>query len=362
MDSFNTVVIILSFIGILFYTSVVYYGFKVLKLASYVPSWKRGWALFISAILLLIINRVFLLCGIVLEYNYLNFVIPLFSSLFLQFFIYDISLLFKDMPSLHGESRFITLLKHLPVGVVIYGNDISIDYINDKAMEILGVSDSVEGDIKNLYFTREDGSILPENEYPVNIVLSTGVHLYYKIYGIDVNGFKKCVLLNAYPTTNGDGQVILVLVDITDLKNAEESCRMSEDRYRKIFMASHDAVVISRKSDGLIYSVNTAFLQLTGYSEEEVVGKTVIDVNLWNSLEDSDTYIALLEKGPVRDYCANFLGKGNVIISGLVSGSIISMKTNENTPADNYIISSCKVYIDQTQNRRKEDKLKELQG
>ena len=69
--------------------------------------------------------------------------------------------------------------------------------------------------------------------------------------------------------------------DITDRKLAEEALRESEERFSKAFRASPDGLVISRISDGIILEVNDGFVAMSGYSRDELVGKSTLALDLY---------------------------------------------------------------------------------
>ncbi|MCA1989822.1 MAG: PAS domain S-box protein, partial [Desulfarculus sp.] len=72
-----------------------------------------------------------------------------------------------------------------------------------------------------------------------------------------------------------------VILDITDRKRAEEARRISEEKFRKAFKSSPVWVSVTSVEDGRFLEVNDAFSQITGYSYEEVLGKTSFDLGFW---------------------------------------------------------------------------------
>jgi two-component system, sensor histidine kinase and response regulator len=63
------------------------------------------------------------------------------------------------------------------------------------------------------------------------------------------------------------------------------------------------AIVVSEFADGLILDVNDGFLQLAGYSRDEVIGQTSAGLGLWADPEQRTQLQALLMGGqPVRDF------------------------------------------------------------
>jgi diguanylate cyclase (GGDEF)-like protein/PAS domain S-box-containing protein len=74
--------------------------------------------------------------------------------------------------------------------------------------------------------------------------------------------------------------------DISARKQAEAAQRTSELRYRTAFQTSHDAISITHLRDGTYLDVNQAFLDKSGYSRDEVIGRTSQDLNMWVNPED----------------------------------------------------------------------------
>lgn len=79
--------------------------------------------------------------------------------------------------------------------------------------------------------------------------------------------------------------------DITDRKRAEEQLKESEEKYRTIVELAPDGIATVNLK-GVVTSCNTAFLDLTGYSKEEIVGKHIIKLPTIH-FKDLPTYLKL---------------------------------------------------------------------
>ena len=81
--------------------------------------------------------------------------------------------------------------------------------------------------------------------------------------------------------------------EVTTRKRAEEALRDVEVRFSKVFQASPMAIGISRLRDSKFIDVNDAFLDLYGYSREEVINHTSDELGLWHE-EDRATLVQTL--------------------------------------------------------------------
>jgi diguanylate cyclase (GGDEF)-like protein/PAS domain S-box-containing protein len=107
---------------------------------------------------------------------------------------------------------------------------------------------------------------------------------------------------------------------------AQESLRKSEERYRTAFLMTMDAVALNRAFDGAYMDCNLAFLNLTGYEREEVIGRKSSDLNIWNDINDREKMLEILKRnGMCRNFEAQFRKKNGGIIWGLMSASIVEL-------------------------------------
>ncbi len=110
--------------------------------------------------------------------------------------------------------------------------------------------------------------------------------------------------------------------DITERKAAEEALRASEARFATVFQTSPVAIVVRSLVDGRFRDVNDSFLEMTGYTREEVIGCTPSDLGLWaGSPEDDAVHVAgrVQAHGRVRNHEGTFRAKDGYLRQVLLS-------------------------------------------
>ena len=91
--------------------------------------------------------------------------------------------------------------------------------------------------------------------------------------------------------------------DITERKLAEEALQASESRFSIAFNSNPMLATISMLEGGRFLAVNDSFVSLTGYSREEAVGHTALELNLWPNPEDRRKVMDKLKREKrVRDF------------------------------------------------------------
>ena len=117
-----------------------------------------------------------------------------------------------------------------------------------------------------------------------------------------------------------------IVVDVTERKNAEALLQQSEDRFAKIFQASPDAIVISRLGDGRYLEVNQRWLELFGYTREELMDHSSLDLGVWVDPEDRARFVEQVrERGALRDFETRFRKKSGAVIDALISAEPIDI-------------------------------------
>jgi PAS domain S-box-containing protein len=119
-------------------------------------------------------------------------------------------------------------------------------------------------------------------------------------------GGERIIHVNYVPDTDaatGKTKGFFALVrDISENKKAEVRLRESEARFAKAFDSSPLALTISSLTTGKLLEVNETFVETTGFSREEAVGKTTVELGLWADLDErTEEMETVREIGSVRN-------------------------------------------------------------
>lgn len=114
--------------------------------------------------------------------------------------------------------------------------------------------------------------------------------------------------------------------DVSEKINTLESLRKSEDKFRRAFYISPDSININRLSDGMYVSVNDGFTKITGYTAEETVGKTSLEIDIWEVPSDRKKLVeGLKANGRYENLETVFRVKDGSLLTGIMSASIIDI-------------------------------------
>ena len=87
----------------------------------------------------------------------------------------------------------------------------------------------------------------------------------------------------------GDG-----IATALERKRADERLRESEALFRTLFMTGADADVLVTEDEGRLLEVNDRFLEMYGYTRDEVIGRTSTELGMWAAPEARRSLLAEL--------------------------------------------------------------------
>ena len=228
--------------------------------------------------------------------------------------------------SLHvREGRYRELFERTPSPLVLHRGG-TVIHANEAAVVLLGYpgASAIVGSDLSSHFRDEDArrrmrARIAEIE---SATADTQLPLAdYEITALD--GRRAVVQASSIRLEMDDGPATLsFFVDITARVSAETALRHSQAMLTHLFTTSPDTITLSEIGTSRYVMVNKAFTRLTGWSSEEVVGRTAAQLGIWRRGEDRDRLIAAVrEHGRVEDMPITFVTKSGSQVSLLISGA-----------------------------------------
>jgi len=246
-----------------------------------------------------------------------------------------------------SESRLKQFLNAIPLGIFIVDPQGKPYYINPTGEELLGQG-ILESDAENLRKSYRACLAGTEEVYPaerdpfLNALQGKSV----TIDDMEVLQINETIPLevSGTPIYGEQGNVIYAMCafqNITERKKSEQLSKeyeqnleaqvakrtaelaKAEEKFSKAFRLSPNAITLTRISDGRHIEVNESFCRMMGYSHEEIIGKTAVDLNFWASLGERERMIQTLQnKTAIHNYELQFRNK-----SGQERTALLSIET-----------------------------------
>ncbi|RJQ43641.1 MAG: PAS domain S-box protein [Nitrospiraceae bacterium] len=192
--------------------------------------------------------------------------------------------------------------------------------VNDAACELLGYSrdeiigtrsgDRVVSGQRDDYL-REFNKLKASGRYSgeYDVVRKDGSHVTVEVRGAQFGEY-----------------LIAIGRDISARKTAEEALRLSENKFSKAFRSSPVLMCMTTLGEGRFADVNDAFLEASGFSRDEVIGHTLLELGLWTDLSLREKMVKQLrEQGHIHNCEVSFRTKSGEVLTVLWSAEIIDV-------------------------------------
>lgn len=181
------------------------------------------------------------------------------------------------------------MLRASPMGVLLLGDDHTIHEINEQALELLGYSrEELIGEQPRLFHPGHDTferALEASGARPCSAeaicIRKDGRSQSLKITGALVD-----------PDAPGRGYALTLLE-----RGPQDS--IDEPYFARIFDQIPDAVCLTRVTDNTFAEINQAFEDQFDYSRGELIGRTSLELGLWEHPEDQDRLVAAIQDTPL---------------------------------------------------------------
>ncbi|MBK5540675.1 helix-turn-helix transcriptional regulator [Pseudomonas sp. TH05] len=194
------------------------------------------------------------------------------------------------------------IISGLSDGVILIEVDQTILWANQAALAMHGVSDVSQlganaAEYAERYALRyRNNHPVAADSYPINRVAAgetfsdVVVEVRTEIDGEERHWVHRIRSMILTDRAGAPESLVLILSDATDWASAEQ-------RFEKTFNANPAPAVICRLSDLRYIKVNQGFLEMTGYAREQVIGRSVYQLDVLEEADNKDLAIERLNQG-----------------------------------------------------------------
>lgn len=218
-----------------------------------------------------------------------------------------------------SEQKFRALIEASPVGIALSRNGIVL-YANKAHLDMFAFEELWQ--LKGRFFL---DIIAPQCRDEVKARIKRRRELgqdrdSYETVGLRRDGTQFFYQVEAASIQLEDGPATLAfLINTTERHQAEQALRQSEERFSRAFHALPIPVSISTFGEGRLIDANDAFLRLFEHERETAIGRTALELGLWEDTAERAEVLAVLQQGGlVRGRECRYRTKtGRVVITSI---------------------------------------------
>jgi two-component system cell cycle sensor histidine kinase/response regulator CckA len=225
------------------------------------------------------------------------------------------------------RERLAAIVEESPDGILVTDADLRIVYVNSAFAGDLGVQAS---DVLGRGALEIVGGVVDATKVTAIVeVVRSGKTWLGEADWRRPDGTVGRVDLRITPRLAADGTIeghVVVARDVTERKRIQTALESSELKYSAAFHTSPDSVNLNRLSDGLYLDISDGFTATTGFTQDDVEGKTSAEIAIWADLETRDQLVAgLRADGVVHNLEMRFRRKDGSLGTGLMSARVIDV-------------------------------------
>ncbi len=227
------------------------------------------------------------------------------------------------------DELFRLYIQKSPIPTVIYNDSGIIEFVNDRFTDTYGYTLADIPDINTWWRV-----VYPDKKYRREVqaiwegfrerAAADHFEIKSRQYQITCKNGRQCIVeIFGYRLGNKN---LILFNDVTEHLKMGVAIIKAEEKFAKIIQASPAVIGISTVNEHRIIDVNESFEQHTGYSREEVIGRTIMDLGIWERPQSHDDFVNLLKaQERIRNLECRFRSKKGQVLFGLLSSEQLEL-------------------------------------
>lgn len=229
---------------------------------------------------------------------------PLVTTILFQFYYWNCDIFSR-------VSILDTIIKYIPINLLVFDAYGPI-LLSENLKKQRTSSPHLENTTLLLY---TDKSLLNERKQRVKEIATQDG----RYFNVELSGFQM---------PQNDFACVAIMNEVTDLKREQEMLKDSKVSFSKSFLSSPLIMTILRDSDCRVVEVTSRLLEISGFSRDELLGKTPIELGMPKQelLKLKEIYD---EQGSIKDYECSLIMKNSSSGSVMLSAEKIEYDNQE---------------------------------
>lgn len=230
-----------------------------------------------------------------------------------------------ELALVQNQTRLAAIVSNEPECVKIVDLDGNLQEMNPAGLRMIAADslEQVAGKAMTTLIHPDDRMAF--SKFHTSVAQGSSGGLQFRI--VDLHGDPHWMESSSVPLRDSDGKVISVLSvtrDITERKMAADALQKSEERYRSLITQSSEGIFIFDPQTRKIQEANPVFLNMLGYTKEEIGSLTLYDIIAASRASIDRNVQTLMQSKQITIAPRQYQHKNGTLIDVEVRASVIS--------------------------------------